>query len=81
MTPDHYAAIYAEVKGKVRWAIQTSLPFTLSYSEAMDWAAHYATDVLERMQEMEAKPDFRPYQTSYRPYSANTNGHLTKKSS
>ncbi len=78
MNPDDYAALYAEVKGKIRWALQSSLPVSISYSEAMDWAAHYASDVLERYKDILDKPNLRPYTHYVRPSKPSTNGHLTK---
>lgn len=61
MDSDQYAATYAELKGKIRWALQTSLRSNYSYSQAMDWAGHYAVDALEQWRIMEETPDYRPY--------------------
>lgn len=61
MIPDDYAALYAEVKGKIAWALRSSLPFNLSYPNSMDWSAHYASDVMERYKEIDESPDYRPY--------------------
>ena len=40
MESDDYAALYAEIKGKIAWALRSSLPFNLSYPHSMDWSAH-----------------------------------------
>jgi len=61
MDADRYAALYAEVKGKIRWALQTGLPMSISYSDAMDWASTYASDALEQWKLMDEKPNYRPY--------------------
>jgi hypothetical protein len=58
---EDYSAIYAEIKGKISWALRSSCPFSLSYPNSMDWAAHYATDALEQLKQIGEHPDYAPY--------------------
>lgn len=63
MDQDSFATAYAELKGKIRWALQTSLVGNFSYSDGMNWAGHYAADAMEQWKIMNETPDYRPYAT------------------
>jgi len=78
LTSDDYAALYAEIKGKIAWALRSSLPFSLSYPHSMDWSAHYASDALEQYKAVDEHPDYRPY-TRNRKMEAQIQEALDKK--
>lgn len=71
MNSDQYAAAYAEIKNKIRWALQTTFHANYSFSDAMDWAAQYATDALDQWKLMEETPDYRPYTSRRRVHQVN----------
>jgi len=60
---DDHAALYAELKNKMRWALASSLPtrFRIPFPRAMDWAGHYASDAVEQLKIMDEAPGWFPY--------------------
>jgi len=63
-----WGRIEAELTGKIRWAIATTVGenqvCNLSYQDGKNWAAMYASDVTEGLKLKEAKPDYSPWLTS-----------------